>query len=675
MLLSASNEETMLTQILGMARHLLQADAYAVWREVNEGRLWRVIAKCGLSAAYRTEMRGPDIAPAGPWEIENVFTDPRLGPDRHAYEQEGIQSMMVVPWQLGAAIRGTIVFYWRTPRSISQEDRDFAEALVNLSAAALNRIELDRSTLAEKRRLVFLAEASQVLASSLDYEATLQQVARLAVPQIADWCTVHIVEDGVVSRLIVHAEPDAMELASEYSAKYPEALYPDRGLGKVLRTGEPEIYPYIPEELIVQSAIDAEHLRLLRKLDLRASILYPLIARGRVLGAIRLLGTGNRPAYTSDDVQLAGELALRAAAAIDNARLHRAVMEQESELRLSHAAARMGSWSWDQVHQKISWSPEFKLMHNLPPDAQPGFEGGRDLIHPDDRERVLRELAEALVSDAPAINQEHRAITPDGRVLWVQSRGRIDRDAQGRPTRIAGISIDVTESRLAEQALRRTEKLAAAGRLAATVAHEVNNPLEALVNLIYLAQRTDGLSAEAAEHLRIADGELSRMAQIVRQTLGFYRESVSPQQVDLGQLVAEVVELYRSRSLSRGLILSQKSEEADDLTALVNGGEIKQVVANLISNAVDATAKGGSVTVATRRIPAGVEITVADTGTGITEANRQHLFEPFFTTKSDVGTGLGLWVSKGIVEKHGGTITLYASSEAGSTFRVLLPTV
>lgn len=665
----------MLTQILGMARHLLQADAYAVWREVNEGRLWRVIAKCGLSEAYRTEMRGQDIAPAGPWEIENVFTDPRLGLDRHAYEQEGIQSMMVVPWQLGAAIRGTIVFYWRTPRSISQEDRDFAEALVNLSAAALNRIELDRSTLAEKRRLVFLAEASQVLASSLDYEATLQQVARLAVPQIADWCTVHIVEDGVVSRLIVHAEPDAMELASEYSAKYPEALYPDRGLGKVLRTGEPEIYPYIPEELIVQSAIDAEHLRLLRKLDLRASILYPLIARGRVLGAIRLLGTGNRPAYTSDDVQLAGELALRAAAAIDNARLHRAVMEQESELRLSHAAARMGSWSWDQVHQKISWSPEFKLMHNLPPDAQPGFEGGRDLIHPDDRERVLRELAEALVSDAPAINQEHRAITPDGRVLWVQSRGRIDRDAQGRPTRIAGISIDVTESRLAEQALRRTEKLAAAGRLAATVAHEVNNPLEALVNLIYLAQRTDGLSAEAAEHLRIADGELSRMAQIVRQTLGFYRESVSPQQVDLGQLVAEVVELYRSRSLSRGLILSQKSEEADDLTALVNGGEIKQVVANLISNAVDATAKGGSVTVATRRIPAGVEITVADTGTGITEANRQHLFEPFFTTKSDVGTGLGLWVSKGIVEKHGGTITLYASSEAGSTFRVLLPTV
>jgi PAS domain S-box-containing protein len=675
MLLSASNEETMLTQILGMARHLLQADAYAVWREVNEGRLWRVIAKCGLSAAYRTEMRGPDIAPAGPWEIENVFTDPRLGPDRHAYEQEGIQSMMVVPWQLGAAIRGTIVFYWRTPRSISQEDRDFAEALVNLSAAALNRIELDRSTLAEKRRLVFLAEASQVLASSLDYEATLQQVARLAVPQIADWCTVHIVEDGVVSRLIVHAEPDAMELASEYSAKYPEDLYPDRGLGKVLRTGEPEIYPYIPDELIVQSAIDAEHLRLLRKLDLRASILYPLIARGRVLGAIRLLGTGNRPAYTSDDVQLAGELALRAAAAIDNARLHRAVTEQESELRLSHAAARMGSWSWDQVNQKISWSPEFKLMHNLPPDAQPGFEGGRDLIHPDDRERVLRELGEALASDAPAINQEHRAITPDGRVLWVQSRGRIDRDAEGRPTRIAGISIDVTESRLAEQALRRTEKLAAAGRLAATVAHEVNNPLEALVNLIYLAQRTDGLSAEAAEHLRIADGELSRMAQIVRQTLGFYRESVNPQRVDLGQLVAEVVELYRSRALSRGLMLGQKSDEADDLTALVNGGEIKQVVANLISNAVDATAKGGSVTVATRRIQAGVEITVADTGTGITEANRQHLFEPFFTTKSDVGTGLGLWVSKGIVEKHGGTITLDASSEAGSTFRVLLPTV
>ncbi len=675
MLLSASNEETMLTQILGMARNLLDADAYAVWREIDEGSLWRVIAKCGLSDAYRTESPGHETAPTGVWGVENVFTEPRLGPDRSAYQQEAIQSILVVPWQLGAAIRGTVVFYWRTLRTISQEDRAFAEALVNLSAAALNRIELDRSNLAEKRRLVFLAEASQVLASSLDYEATLQQVARLAVPQIADWCTVHIVDGEAVTRLVIHAEPDAMELAREYSARYPEVIYPDRGLGRVLRTGEPEIYPCIPDELIVQSARDAEHLRLLRKLDLRASILYPLIARGRVLGAIRLLGSGTRPAYTSDDVQLAGELALRAAAAIDNARLHRAVMEQESELRLSHAAAKMGSWSWDQVAQKISWSPEFKLMHGLPSDAQAGFEGGRDLIHPDDRERVLKELGDALASDAPAINQEHRAITPDGRVLWVQSRGRIDRDAEGRPTRIAGISIDVTESRLAEQALRRTEKLAAAGRLAATVAHEVNNPLEALVNLIYLAQRTEGLSAEAAEHLRIADGELNRMAQIVRQTLGFYRESVNPQKVHLGRLVAEVVELYRSRALSRGLVLEQEAADAEDLTALVNGGEIKQVVANLISNAVDATSKGGSVCIVTRRTPAGIEIAVADTGTGITEANRQHLFEPFFTTKSDVGTGLGLWVSKGIVEKHGGTISLDDATDTGSTFRVLLPPV
>jgi PAS domain S-box-containing protein len=471
----------------------------------------------------------------------------------------------------------------------------------------------------------------------------------------------------------MHAEPHNLEFAREYNAKYPENLVPDRGLGKVLRTGELEVYPYISDELIAQSAIDAEHLRLLRQFDLKASILVPLVARGRVLGAIRLLGTGARGRYTQQDVQLAQDLALRAATAIDNARLHRAVMEQESELRISHAAAKMGSWSWDQLAQKIYWSDEFKLLHGLPVEVQAGFEAGRNLVHPEDRERVLRELEEALSSEADTINQEHRAITPDGRVLWLQSRGRVQRDAGGNPVRITGITIDVTEHRLAEQALRRTEKLAAAGRLAATVAHEVNNPLEALVNLIYLAQRTDGLPNEASEHLKIAESELSRMAHIVRQTLGFYRESVSPQRVDLGMLVAEVQELYRSRAFSRGLFLTQQAAAGDDLTALVNGGEIKQVVANLLSNAIDATPNGGCVRAQTRRIGHSVEIAVSDTGTGITEANRKHLFEPFFTTKSDVGTGLGLWVSKGIVEKHGGTISLDDLQGTGTTFRVLLP--
>jgi signal transduction histidine kinase len=163
------------------------------------------------------------------------------------------------------------------------------------------------------------------------------------------------------------------------------------------------------------------------------------------------------------------------------------------------------------------------------------------------------------------------------------------------------------------------------------------------------------------------------MAHIVRQTLGFYRESTIPHEVDLGRLVTEVLDLYRSRATTRGLALVEDACESG-LMVHVNGGEIKQVVANLVSNAIDATPPGGRVTATVQRTGDWIEILVTDTGSGISEENRKHLFEPFFTTKSDVGTGLGLWVSKGIVEKHGGTICVDpAGSVPGTTVRFRLP--
>jgi PAS domain S-box-containing protein len=415
---------------------------------------------------------------------------------------------------------------------------------------------------------------------------------------------------------------------------------------------------------------------MLRKMGLSASILMPLKVQGRILGAIRLLCSGAGRSYTADDVQLAEDLARRAAVAIENAQLHRAVREQESELRLSHAAAHMGSWSWDLKTQRIFWSDEFKALHGLPPETEASFELGNSMIHPEDRDRVMRELGEAFHSNGDSLSADNRVVVPDGRVLWLQTRGRIQRDAEGKPVRIAGITIDVTESRQAEQALRRTEKLAAAGRLAATVAHEVNNPLEALVNLVYLARRVEGLPAEAASHLKVAEGELSRMAHIVRQTLGFYRESTFPQTTDITVLVAEVLSLYQSRAVSRGLTLSKETEDGAHPCVKVNAGEIKQVVANLVSNSIDATPPGGAIRVSTSSTGECVRIVVTDTGCGISEADRKRLFEPFFTTKADVGTGLGLWVSKGIVEKHGGTISVATNGTGpGTTMTVELPLV
>ena len=188
---------------------------------------------------------------------------------------------------------GTITFYWRRRHSISEVEKDYAAAIANLSSAALNMHELNELNRQEKRRLAFLAEASAILSGSLDYEKTLNVVARLAVPQIADWCTVHILENGIPNRIVVaHSDPPTLQSARELFFKYPEEIREDHGLGAVLRTGKSEVHTHVTGEMLAMAARDADHLAALRTLGITSSILVPLVSRGNVLGAIRFLAAG-----------------------------------------------------------------------------------------------------------------------------------------------------------------------------------------------------------------------------------------------------------------------------------------------------------------------------------------------------------------------------------------------
>lgn len=676
LLLRSSSIGAVLESILNLASEVIAADAYAVWRVGDSGMLWQMVASQGLSEAYRREVRTPaGSRPQTFQAVSDVLAEPSLKHFTEDYAREHIRSLLAVPMVCEGQTSGTITFYWRQPHTFSDIDFTYASALANLSAVAINISELQEQNGREKLRLSFLAEASEVLSSSLDYEATLQRVAQLAVPHIADWCTVHIVENGVPTRLVVaHSDPAQLAMAREFSLLYPEEIVAERGLGAVLRTGQSEIYESISEDLLAAVAIDEEHLRRMRELRITSSILVALKSRGKILGAIRLLAAGANRSFGTDDLQLAEDLARRAASAVDNAQLYRAVIEQDNNLRLSHAAAKMGSWSWDLVHDLPVWSNEFKALHGLPADFPASREAGQALVHPEDRAEVLRQLQEVLASNADQLSFEHRGIAADGRVLWVHARGRIDRDQNGKAIALSGISMDVTERRLAEEALRRTEKLAAAGRLAATVAHEINNPLEALINLVYICQRAPGLPKVAADHLLVAEQELNRMAYIVRQTLGFYRESAVPYPTRISAIVSEVLDLYRSRLAAKSLHLSVEADP--DVSATVIGGEIKQVIANLIANAIDATEPGGSIRISVLRDGDAVNLAIEDTGSGVAEKDRSHLFEAFFTTKSDVGTGLGLWVSKGIIEKHKGRISFDSETgpdRHGTRFHITLP--
>jgi PAS domain S-box-containing protein len=243
---------------------------------------------------------------------------------------------------------------------------------------------------------------------------------------------------------------------------------------------------------------------------------------------------------------------------------------------------------------------------------------------------------------------------------------------------ISVFALDITERRMQQEKLLLSEKLAATGRLAATIAHEINNPLESVLNLIYLARTSRAEMDKIREYLITAEKELNRVSHIARHTLGFYRETSVPSQIDMPALLEEVFTVYDSRLRASGIQVRKDFAVVPPVRAL--RGELHQVFSNLISNAIDAMREGGRLVLSLRESAEepGLLVTVEDTGMGIPAANLSRLFEPFFTTKAGAGTGLGLWVVHQFVESWGGTITVESNIEPtnhGTTFRIFLPMV
>ena len=242
------------------------------------------------------------------------------------------------------------------------------------------------------------------------------------------------------------------------------------------------------------------------------------------------------------------------------------------------------------------------------------------------------------------------------------------------------IGTDNTARKQAEEALLRSELLASAGRLAASIAHEINNPLEAVMNTLYLARATPDVPASALEYLDIADGELMRIAHITRQTLGFYREFSAATSNSAAKLFDSVVNLLQAKIRSNSAHIDQQCDPS--LHVMGVAGELRQVLANLLANSLDTIAPGGrivlraAVSIDPLNASHRVRITIADAGCGMVPAITRRIFEPFFTTKGTVGTGLGLWVSKQLIEKNIGSIKVRSNPHGphqGTTFSILLP--
>ena len=359
-------------------------------------------------------------------------------------------------------------------------------------------------------------------------------------------------------------------------------------------------------------------------------------------------------------------------------RVEEALRASEERLRFALQSSHAGTWELDVVTRKVYSSLEHSRIfgyQQLGPESN--HEMFLDHVLPEDRAAVDAKFRSALANQSD-LGFECRIQRADGTVRWIGVTGRHSADGK----RMAGITQDITDRKLAEVSLReteerlhRTEKIAATGRLAAALAHEINNPLASVTNCLYLLETNRDLTQEAKSLATTAASELERVSRIVRQSLSYYRPYTVPEKLDLSAITEESLLVFSDKFRRAGIEVTKRLTPSAQIMGFAF--EIRQVIDNLLLNAMEASGSGGRVVVSLRLSrdwrngAQGVRLTIGDTGSGIAKENLSRIFEPFFTTKSDKGTGLGLWVVRGIVAKHGGSIRIRSTVGIGKSGTVI----
>jgi len=413
---------------------------------------------------------------------------------------------------------------------------------------------------------------------------------------------------------------------------------------------------------------------------------------GEVLGGL-FYGHSEANIFEPESEDLVGTIASQAAVAIENFRLREqltrkieALQEAEEEQRraskfIGELAAIVQS-SDDAIITKdlngtiTSWNDAAARLFGYTAEemiGQPIFRVIPDELHPEELVILQR------LRDGNRIEHfETVRVKKGGEHFDASLTISPVRDGTGSVVGASKILRDISARKKVDASLLQAEKISALGKMAATVAHEINNPLESVMNLIYLARKRGQTDEKLERYLSTAENELERVSQIARQTLGYYREVGAPVEISMPELLQNVLTVYGSKISSTQINVETDFESKDPI--LVNKGEMLQIFSNIIANSIDSMPRGGRLQVSSqngvRNGQAGILVSITDTGKGIPLEHLKRVFDPFFTTKGTVGTGLGLWVAKRLAEKRGGSISVSSSTDAtnsGTSAEIFVP--